>query len=88
MSFQIGDKVKCVNGGAHGAGWAEGEQFVINKITRDIIYWGASNQGGVYGDSLELVEKRSHINCPCGGQMIYNSRGYICKRCKEMARYK
>lgn len=81
--FKVGDKVRCIRESSGecgdstygGSGWEKGLEFTVTEINlhgndyaeKGHVYWGGKNQGGVYGNWLELVKPQSEkllIHCP------------------------
>lgn len=61
--FKIGDRVRCIRGDVfRGVGWKKDLEFKIQLMTVDsqqrVIYWKGRHGGGVFEDSLELVEPK------------------------------
>ncbi len=64
--FKVGDTVVCADlpgwdnsrDDGRGHGWLLGYKFEVHRLSwGEIIYWGGDGRGGVYEDSLLLVNK-------------------------------
>ena len=66
MEFKVGDRVRCIkpnaNRGCSGAGWQEGFEFVINRIsdeTNDSAIVWPEKGSGIYTYAIEIVSSEN-----------------------------
>lgn len=83
--FKVGDKVRCIAGVTHGAGWELGKEGTVKEITLDSknIYWFNEFENGAFEDSLELVKDTPKPKFKAGDRVKTNMGEGIIVKCDE-----